>query len=338
MAICFARRNIAVGYQLGKVAVSLNKLPGCFSSDAAFNVVALVNIWKEPIQVLLPPLRDFHKIALKCGEITTACAMLVAILYRSFFSGSSLPSLQQETASYFRLMSRHKRVTFYLYNLPVSNAIAELSGWSQRSRWEVVQEFEDDDINLMKAFEKKDILLTECIITIQLMRNFIFRNLDKAERILRQYQEYFNLHETEQPVNIIYRTFYTGLIAMHCLRETNNDQYWMDIALHAIRVTEDWAKECKWNFENKAHLLKAEYNFALGNFDEAAKGYDLSISSAQSHRFVHEEAIANELAAYFHLEAGRNELSNVLLNQAAECYQSWGAEKKTNSLLQTLQN
>ena len=129
MAICFARRNIAVGYQLGKVAVSLNKLPGCFSSDAAFNVVALVNIWKEPIQVLLPPLRDFHKIALKvrdifalvlftvnfssdsfvacilkCGEITTACAMLVAILYRSFFSGSSLPSLQQETASYFRLM------------------------------------------------------------------------------------------------------------------------------------------------------------------------------------------------------------------------------------------
>ncbi|KAL7542497.1 hypothetical protein ACHAXR_011828 [Thalassiosira sp. AJA248-18] len=233
-------------------------------------------------------------------------------------------------------MAHHKRIAPYLYIMPILNAISGLTGGRQHTAWEGVRGFEDDDNNLSNAFDKKDIIRAERIVSIQLMCSFIFRRMDNAERIIRRYQEFFDPHQAEQRTNAITQSFYSGLIALHCLRESK-DQYWTDIALNASRAMATWAEGCKWNFENKALLLSAEYHFSIGKFDKAADEYDLSIASAHKHRFVHEEAIGNELAAYFHLDRGREDLSIELMKRAVECYQSWGAEKKAHSLLQAMQ-
>ena len=84
-------------------------------------------------------------------------------------------------------------------------------------------------------------------------------------------------------------------------------------------------------------LLHAEYYFSIGDFDKAAEGYHLSITSARNHRFVCEEAIAKELGAYFQLERGRVDLSMCFMKQAIECYQSWGALKKAATLKHIVQ-
>lgn len=167
------------------------------------------------------------------------------------------------------------------------------------------------------------------------MQNFLFRKMDNAEQLVRQYQEFFDVHQSDQPVNAIHRTFYSGLVALYCLRQTQ-DQYWMRIALKASKAFDAWAEGCKWNFENMALLIKAEISYSLGDHDKAAKEYQLSIASAHDHRFVHEEAIANELAAYFHLEQGRKDLANGMMQRSMECYQSWGATKKADALLQVM--
>ncbi|KAL7539994.1 hypothetical protein ACHAXR_009783 [Thalassiosira sp. AJA248-18] len=333
MAICFARRNVTIAYELGKVAMILNKSPECFSPEVTFYVLAVVNVWKEPWQASLPPLLDSHKMAMKCGEIATACSMSESYQYRSFVFGSSLSSLENgQIYPFLGFLARHKRIAPYLSTMPTLNAISDLTGRPQRNVWEGIRGLEDDDSNLSNAFNKKDISRAVRIVSLQLMLSFIFRRMGNAERLVRQYQEFFNLHEAEEAVVAIMRAFYSGLIALHCLRESK-DQYWMDIALNASRAMETWAEGCKWNFENKALLLSAEYHFSIGEFDKAADEYHLSIASAHEHRFVHEEAIGNELAAYFHLDRGREDLSNELMTRAIECYQSWGAEKKARSLL-----
>ena len=110
----------------------------------------------------------------------------------------------------------------------------------------------------------------------------------------------------------------------------------MYIGQHAIEKFGHWTTECKWNFENNLLLLKAEHNFAIGELEAAKEYYHLSIASARSHHFVHEEAIAGELASLFHLKTGNKDLSDDLLKQSVACYQSWGACAKADALLRSL--
>ena len=124
-------------------------------------------------------------------------------------------------------MSRHNQIRPYLCLIPVFNAIANLSGEPEISFWDNVQGYEDNEKNLSKAFEKKDISRCDIIITIQIVENFIFRRIDLAGEIVRQYQGLLDLRGGVLRFVSIYRIFYSGLVAFHCFRATQ-ERYWLD--------------------------------------------------------------------------------------------------------------
>ena len=86
-----------------------------------------------------------------------------------------------------------------------------------------------------------------------------------------------------------------------------------------------WSEHSSWNWENKSFLLEAEKMHTLGNFDKAGPLYISAIRSAYQHKFVHEEAIASELAGLFYCERGLHDKSKALLIHCVRCYQKWGA-------------
>ena len=86
-----------------------------------------------------------------------------------------------------------------------------------------------------------------------------------------------------------------------------------------------WSQHSSWNWENKRLLLEAEKMHALGDFDSAASLYERSIQSAREHKFIHEEAIASELAGLFFLERGLREKSLHLFLHSIWSYKTWGA-------------
>jgi len=53
---------------------------------------------------------------------------------------------------------------------------------------------------------------------------------------------------------------------------------------------------------------------------------------------VNEEALANELAGYFHLDTGRKYKSLQYFCQAEEKYREWGAVEKANELANYLRS
>ena len=79
-------------------------------------------------------------------------------------------------------------------------------------------------------------------------------------------------------------------------------------------------------------LLQAEEQFAARNFDDAEKLYDDAILSSKMHKFVNEEALANELAGHFYLDTGRKGNSLKYFSQAEEKYREWGAVAKADQL------
>jgi hypothetical protein len=68
------------------------------------------------------------------------------------------------------------------------------------------------------------------------------------------------------------------------------------------------------------------------NCTAAEKLYDAAILSSKAHKFVNEEALANELAGYFYLETGRTKRSEQYFSRAFEKYNEWGAVAKANTL------
>ena len=65
-----------------------------------------------------------------------------------------------------------------------------------------------------------------------------------------------------------------------------------------------WAEHCPENFENRAALVGAEIARIEGRELDAERLYEQAIRSARANGFVHNEALANELAARFYAARG----------------------------------
>ncbi|MGX9428278.1 ATP-binding sensor histidine kinase [Bradyrhizobium sp. LeoA1S1] len=95
---------------------------------------------------------------------------------------------------------------------------------------------------------------------------------------------------------------------------------------------EVWAARCAENFENRAALVGAEIARIDGRAFDAMKLYEQAILSAQANGFVHNEALAKELAARFYGACGFEQIAHLYLRNARDCYLRWGANGKVRQL------
>ncbi|MBK7001844.1 MAG: AAA family ATPase [Rhodoferax sp.] len=93
-----------------------------------------------------------------------------------------------------------------------------------------------------------------------------------------------------------------------------------------------WAGFCTDNFLHKWKLVEAERYRVEGRIAEAIANYDKAIDLATTSGFVHDEALANELAGRFWLERGKTEFAAIHLRHAYACYDLWGARRKLADL------
>ncbi len=100
------------------------------------------------------------------------------------------------------------------------------------------------------------------------------------------------------------------------------------------RQLEVWAANGPENFENRAALVGAELARIDGREVEAMRLYDKAIHSARANGFVHNEALASELAGRFYAARGFERIAHAYLQDARHCYLRWGAEGKVRQLEQ----
>ena len=93
-----------------------------------------------------------------------------------------------------------------------------------------------------------------------------------------------------------------------------------------------WAENCPENFANRAALVGAEIARIEGRVLDAMDLYEQAIRSARANGFVHNEALANELAARFYAARGIEKVANAYLRDARYGYLRWGADGKVRQL------
>jgi PAS domain S-box-containing protein len=98
------------------------------------------------------------------------------------------------------------------------------------------------------------------------------------------------------------------------------------------RQLEICAENCPENFENRAALVSAEIARIQGRELDAEHLYEQAIRSARENDFVHNEALAYELAARFYRARGFEKIAHAYLRDARYLYLRWGAAGKVRQL------
>lgn len=110
-------------------------------------------------------------------------------------------------------------------------------------------------------------------------------------------------------------------------------QYW-EVMQQQQQIIKNWTDSCPENFLHKYLLLCAEMARISGNYQQAIESYDRAIAKAKENEYLNEEALANELAAKFYLEWGKERIAQEYLINAYYCYTHWGAKAKVDDLEQ----
>lgn len=128
--------------------------------------------------------------------------------------------------------------------------------------------------------------------------------------------------------------FYYSLILT--AKYLNTSQKERQELLNRLRENQEemkkWTDYAPKNYLHKYQLIEAEKARILAENIRAKNYYDRAIEGAKKSGYIHEEAIANELASEFYLACNKEKIARSYLNDAYNNYLYWQAGIKVNYL------
>ncbi len=127
--------------------------------------------------------------------------------------------------------------------------------------------------------------------------------------------------------------FYASLIvlAMMSSDEAEFEAQQQQVQENQVKLR-DWAEYMPKTYQHKWQMVEAERCRVSGQKLAAIELYEQAIAGAKNHEYLQDEALANELAARFYLDWGKDKIAQVYFQEAHDCYLQWGATAKVHQL------
>ena len=156
--------------------------------------------------------------------------------------------------------------------------------------------------------------------------------------IFGQPEEALKLFDLDPPILVKSQVIfieYTLYYSLALLAEYTNNQLGKERLQKVIeqqKMMATWAHHAPMNCQHRYDLIEAEKAKVLADPLTAMEYYDRAIFGAENNGYLQHVALANELAAKFYLELGRDIIAQTYLTQAYSAYQRWGAYAKVQHL------
>ncbi|KAL7498737.1 hypothetical protein ACHAWT_006712, partial [Skeletonema menzelii] len=316
--------DISGGYHYVKLAYSLLDKVG--SRESAGEVIFIgthVRAYVEPLQATLQYHDEGYAAAMASGDIMQAALNILMRNSIFHFAGVKLQKLHDRNVEVAQFLRERKMLIFMIQLQFLQRTTFKLMGTDEKPKKESAEEKKilatNNSVRTSHYFERAYI-------------SFIFRSYDDSKHYTEKYLGCI----VNTWANLLYahafHAFYIGLISFWLARKSGEGQQWHERGRRSKLALKKWAESSQWTFENKWYLLEAEEAYCNKDFDAAKLFYEKAISSAKQHKFVHEEALACELAAYFYVEIRDTEKAMEYFLLAHEKYHEWGAFGKCDSL------
>jgi signal transduction histidine kinase/GAF domain-containing protein len=290
-----------------------------------------INVWKQHIGDVIASLQKVYQWGIEQGEIEFSGYAIFHYLSCSYLSGSSLSLLKLQTIDGLEILESLKQDSainwtqcyfesiLALLQEKSSDILDAQSGLSQ-----MLDCFKqkNDFYGLFHAFLSQGSLL------------YLMGYIPESREALQCAEKY--LDTVTGSISIPTFAFYDYLVRVaSCLNLDASDKSTVLKTLKSKKSSmKKWAIHAPDNYQHKYCLMEAEYCRILDGSFQAIEWYDLAIAGAKENNYLQEEALANELAAKFCLESGKEKFAGCYMQEAYYCYARWGAKAKVSDLEQ----
>jgi PAS domain S-box-containing protein len=308
-------------YQFGQLAIMLADRYGDLFITAKVKVIVpwFSQPWRKDLRSSIPVMDESLRAAMDSGNLTFMGISTGMSMLTRFFAGISLDEIGDRMSDLQEVVIQSKDSSSQQYFDLLLQTIQQLRGKSPINLNEVSGQ-EKPFLSTMYGFQTYVAYLLSDIPTA----------LSYADTQLR-----YESPETTGMTKIHIWLFdaLTRLAAYPQSDSATKKQLLQRVTVLQKNLLTR-AKLMPGNFQHKCDLIEAEKCRVLGKFTAAMDLYELAISGAKAHKYLQEEALANELAAKFYLEWGKEKIAAVYLEEAYHCYARWGATAKTDRLVQ----
>ncbi len=334
LILCCSVGDIESGYEFGQLAINLVvRLEAKDLESAALFVAAYFTFaGKVHAKKALTALQKAYTIGLETGDLEHAALAAQRYSYVACLSGAcSLIDLEQEMANYSHAMNQLKQFSILdlhkIYRQIVSNLLGNVDDPCR-----LVSEIYDEEEARSQYIEAGNQTSLCYLYVNKLILYYLFGQYHQANEISTEAKIYAD--ETMSPFITPAFHFYDSLAGLAVYRGASALE--QELLLNKIEANQEnlqkLASLAPMNYLHKFYLVEAEKHRIFGQRSQALDLYDRAIAGAKEHEYLNEEALANELAAKFYLEWGKEKIAQVYMTEAYYCYAQWGAKAKTDHL------
>lgn len=322
--------DYAAGLEYAKVALALVDHHG-FERYRAATLIALdqVSVWTLPLRWALARAREAKAAGHLSAELRWMCYSCNHIVSDLIAMGEALPKIQEEIEPLLSLT----RGAAYHDIVDLVTTQSEFVASLQRDRSQPIGSWQappDGSSASAAARPAPMSVLSFWTLVLRGQSAFLFDDVKTAEISFREAA----LLAWSTPAHIMLSDFrlYSALTLIYAVPDWRSDAS----ATAAIRAHREqfaiWADLNSGTFGNKLAMIDAEFERVAGNDVAAMRLYETSASLAAAAGFVHEQALAHELAGRHAVELGLPGVARHHLGLAHACYRRWGALAKAAQL------
>jgi predicted ATPase len=333
MVVGSALGDYASGYAFGKVGLELSRKQGDRRAEcqATFWFAAYSHNWRAPIADGVPILKSGVEHALRIGAPIWAAYNTFFVPVHTLVSGARLDEVEEVIDRYAPLMDPLSAAGTRGYK----QLVLTLTGRTPEPGDLSDAEFDTSKF-IAENSEPGRVLGLKHYYVAALAGLVLFGRTRDAVELVAASQA------SGDPAVVLFAQvvnawwlFFQGvalcdvLARLPAARRSEELRGAADLCSERLEL---FAHNAPANFEAMSLLLGAERSRLDGEALDAMTGYDQAIASARKYELVHIEAFANERAARFHLEQGRDKVARDYIREASNRYSMWGATAKVEQL------
>jgi len=333
MVLCAFLREAKTGYEFGKLALSLLDR---FNAREFKCIILLlfggfIQHHQESLRATLPTLKDGYTAGMETGDFLNAGYNIINYFFAHFFGGVELDTWKTEIVSYSAALAQAKQYSVQTY-LDMTRQIAQNLRETVSQPDCLIGTAYDETVMIPKHNQDNDLSAIAITYIYKLQLAYSWGKYTAALDHIAQAKPY--LIAVSGLVFVPNFHFYTALTNLALFPTQPETEQASILALVETHQTtlQQWAQNAPMNHLHKWYLVEAEKHRVLGNRAEAIEMYDRAISGAKENKFLNEEALANELAAKFYWEWGKEKFAQIYIIEAYYCYLQWGATAKVKDL------
>jgi PAS domain S-box-containing protein len=314
-------------HQFGQLTLKLQAKFNAKSMQTRVN--SMVGVFAIPFTFHLREALPLHQVGfqagLETGDLEYIGYNVQNICQCAYLLDQSLAEAEQKNKTYLALLKKLEQT------IAANNVLVLLQSIQRLRNQRNLSELEAERQQLHDFLKQSNDLTGLCIYwTYQLLINYLLQNNSQMSETAVHARQYLKAVMGQLIEQIFY--LYDSLTALTLYSDATDQVVLLE------RVNENQsqlrlrADHAPMNYLHKWQLVEAERYRVLGDKTEAIEYYDLAIAGAKDNAYLNEEALANELAAKFYLDWGKQKVAAGYMQDAYYCYSRWGAKAKVEDL------